>query len=315
MRRINLGIIIGMLVLFLALPALAAEKVTVMLDWYPNPVHIPIYLAQERGYFADQGLEVEIQAPADPNDPLKLTAAGKVQFAVSYQPSVITARDRDLPVVSLGALTQHPLSCILYLKSSGITKPADLKARKIGYSVEPLYRVLFETVAQKAGLKKSEYGLFRVGYNLSPMLLSGKVDAICGAFRNYEAIQIAQKGQEVGIFPFEEHGVPDFYELVLIANSKLVKDKPEMAKGFIKALDQAIKETLAQPDEALKMFFHLLPELYDELNRKSFEATLPFFQGSPDQDPQRWVQVQEFMLERGLIQKKTPIQDMVWTGK
>ncbi len=317
MRNRNLGMIIGILVLFLAaaLPVQAGEKVTLMLDWYPNPVHVPLYLAQEKGYFADQGLEVEIQAPADPNDPLKLTAAGKIQFAVSYQPSVITARDRNLPVVSLGALVQHPLSCILYLKSSGITKPADLKGRKIGYSVEPLYRVLFEAVAQKAGLTKPDYEIFRVGYNLSPPLLSGKVDAVCGAFRNYEAIQMAQKGQEVGIFPFEEHGVPDFYELVLIVNSGLVKDKPDMAAAFVKALDQGIQETLARPEEALEIFFKILPELNNELNRKSFEATLSFIKGSPAQDPKRWEEVQEFMLERGLIKKKTPVKEMAWTAE
>jgi putative hydroxymethylpyrimidine transport system substrate-binding protein len=87
---------------------------------------VPIY-CQKNGYFAEQGLEVDSRVPADPNDPLKLVAAGQVDFAVSYQPSVLTARDRGLPVAAIGALVQHPLSCILYLKESGIRTPADFK--------------------------------------------------------------------------------------------------------------------------------------------------------------------------------------------
>ena len=316
MRKKVFGIILGALLATIVLvpPARALEKVSVMLDWYPNPVHVPLYLAQAKGYFAAQGLEVDIMAPADPNDPLKLAAAGKIQFAVSYQPSVIMARDQGLPVVSLGTLVQHPLSCILYLKSSGIKTPADLKGRRIGYSVEPLYRVLFEAVAETAGLKKSDFELIRVGYNLSPPLLSGQVEAICGAFRNYEAIQIGMKGQDVGLFPFEESGVPDFYELVLISNSNLVKENPGRAEAFMAGLAKGISQTLTDPKAALEVFFKLNPELNDELNRKAFETTLPFFQGSPGQEPERWQKMQAFMLERGLIKKSTALKEMVRPG-
>jgi putative hydroxymethylpyrimidine transport system substrate-binding protein len=165
-----------------------------MLDWFPNPDHAPVYVAKAKGFFAEQGLDVDIMVPADPNDPLKLVAAGKINFAISYQPSVITARSEGLPVVSIGALVQHPLSSILYLKSSGFKTPADLKGKRIGYSVEPLYRVLFEAVAEAAGLQTSDYDIYRVGFNLAPSLLSGKVDAAVGAFRNYEAIQIELEG-------------------------------------------------------------------------------------------------------------------------
>ena len=174
------SILFPMLVVLVGLawpgPVLAGEKVTCMLDWYPNPDHVPLYLAQSRGLFAAQGLDVDIQVPADPNDPLKLVAAGQVDFAVSYQPSVIMAAAEGLPVVSLGALVQHPLSCILYLEDSGLKTPADFKGRTIGFSVEPLYRVLLETVAETAGLKPGDYQAVRVGFNLTPPLLSGQVD-------------------------------------------------------------------------------------------------------------------------------------------
>jgi len=105
----------------------ADKKVQCMLDWFPNPVHVPLYLAQKEGYFAKEGLDVDLMVPADPHDALKLVAAKKVDFAISYQPSVIIARSQGLPVTSIGALVQHPLSTILFLKSSGFKTPADLK--------------------------------------------------------------------------------------------------------------------------------------------------------------------------------------------
>ena len=299
----------------MAAPVWPLDKATCMLDWYPNPDHVPIYLARTEGHFAEQGLDVDIMVPADPNDPLKLVAAGKVDFAVSYQPSVIIASDRGLPLVSIGALVQHPLSCLLYLKDSGIQKVADLKGRRIGYSVEPLYRVLFEAVAEAVGLKSTDYQLFRVGYNLSPPLLSGQVDAVIGAFRNYEAIQIELQGRAVGIFPLEEHGIPDFYELIIIAHPRLIRENPEKASAFMTGLTKGIHQTLQEPETSFNAFVKHLPELADELNRRSFEVTRPFFQGSPAQDTSRWEKMQAFMLHYGLIQQAVPIRDLVWPGR
>jgi putative hydroxymethylpyrimidine transport system substrate-binding protein len=153
-RKMMMWSAVAIAVTMIAAPAYAADKVSFMLDWYPNPDHAPIYVAQQKGYFADQGITLDIMVPADPNDPLKLVAAGQVDLAISYQPSVTMARSEGLPVVSIGSLVQHPLSSILYLKSSGIKTPADFKGKKIGYSVEPLYRVLFEAVAENSGLKR-----------------------------------------------------------------------------------------------------------------------------------------------------------------
>jgi putative hydroxymethylpyrimidine transport system substrate-binding protein len=299
----------------LAPKAAAMDKVSCMLDWFPNPDHAPLYVASAKGFFAQAGLDVDIMVPADPNDPLKLVAAGKVNFAISYQPSVITARSEGLPVVSIGALVQHPLSSILYLKSSGFKTPGDLKGRRIGYSVEPLYRVLFEAVAEKAGLKASDYEIYRVGFNLAPSLLSGKVDAVVGAFRNYEAIQIELEGKEVGIFPLEAHGIPDFYELVIITHPKEIKTHPKRVRAFMTCMAKGIRQTIDDPKDSLETFMKLHPDLRDELNRRAFQATLPFFEGSPNQEPSRWVEMQKFMLERRLIKQATPVDEMIWTAK
>jgi len=308
-----LGLALAFSVL-LAVPAWAEQKVTFMLDWYPNPDHVPAYVADQMGLFAKEGLKVEIMVPADPNDPMKLVAAGKIDFAISYQPSVLIARSEGLPIVSTGALIQHPLSTILFLKSSGIKTPADLRGRTIGYSVEPLYRVLLEAVAEKGGLKPSDYKVVRVGFNLVPPLLGGKLDAVIGAFRNYEAIQVELEGKQVGILPLEENGIPDFYELVIIANERTVKEQPARVLAFMRALSQGIDYTLGHAQQAFGVFLKAHPDLSDELNRRAFSVTLPYFKGSPLQDAARWSAMQSFMKSRGLIKKETPVQAMIWQG-
>ena len=272
-----------LLVMTLILPgrALAGQTLTLMLDWYPNPDHVPIYLAAQNGYFAEQNIKVDIQVPADPNDPLKLVAAGRVDFAISYQPGVLMAEARGLPVVSLGALVQHPLSSVLYLKDSGIQSPADFKGKTVGYSVEPLYRVFFEAMAEKAGLAPADYETVLLGYNLMPPLLSGQIAGACGAFRNYEAVQIELMGKRTGIFPFEDFGLPDFYELVIIANRNTMANRPEAARKFMAALTRAIQTTCEQPEKSFQAFLKMNPDLDDELNRRAFQVTLPFFRRKP----------------------------------
>jgi putative hydroxymethylpyrimidine transport system substrate-binding protein len=292
--------------------AQAAKKVSFMLDWYPNPDHVPFYVAKAEGYFSRQGLEVDIIVPADPSDPLKLVAVGKCDFAVSYQPSVIMAAAQGLPVVSIGALIQHPLSTILFLESSGFKRPADFRGKRIGYSVAPLYPVFFAAVAQNAGLTPRDYKLYHVGFNLVAPLLTGQVDAVIGAFRNYEAIQVELEGKKVGIFPLEKNGIPDFYELVLITNAKTLQHDPETVKEFLRAVTQGIDQTVAQPKTSLASFLRANPDCDNTLNRRSFAATLPFFKGSPAQDPARWQALERFMVQRGLVTTSIPVKTLVW---
>lgn len=316
MKKARIGWMIIVIWAFVSLGSSGAadlQRVRLMLDWFPNPDHVPIYVAKEQGIFKQNGLDVEILIPADPNDPLKLTAAGKVEFGINYQPNVIIARSKGLPLISIGALIQHPLSTIMYLKGSGIKEIKDFKGKKIGYSVAPLYEVLFEAVAESSGLKRRDYDLIHVGFNLVPILLSGKVHAVVGAFRNYEKIQVELEGKKVGLFPLEENGVPDFYELIFISHEKMLKKDPKAVRNFMESIKKGIEITLQKPDKAFGIFLEAHSNLRDELNRRSFKATLPFFKGSPSQSVQRWEVMQDFMLSRGLIKKKTELKKLMTT--
>ncbi len=144
-----------LLILALPLQAEARDKFRLILDWFPNADHVPLYVARDGGFFEGKGLEIELLPPADPNDPLKLVAVGRAAFGINYQPNVIIARAEGLPVKSVGILVEHPLSSLAFLKSSGIRTPADLKGKRIGYSVQQLELALLKAIAGTAGLTLS----------------------------------------------------------------------------------------------------------------------------------------------------------------
>lgn len=127
---------IATITVFLTPPCHAAksQKLTVLLDWFPNPNHAPLFVAQAKGFFQEEGLTVDLIGPADPADPPKLVAAGKADIAITYEPQFMQQVDRGMPLIRIGTLIDKPLNCIVVLKQSTIKSLRDLKGKTIGYS-------------------------------------------------------------------------------------------------------------------------------------------------------------------------------------
>ena len=287
------------------------EKVTLLLDWFPNVDHAPLYVAQQKEIFGKHGLEVELLWGGDPNAPLKLVAAGKAPFAVSYQQSVTIARASEevLPVKSIGLLVEHPLNTISFLKKTGIKTPADFKGKKIGYTVAPLDVLLFNAIAAKAGLAEDDYDLINVSTNISASLLSGQIDAVIGPFRNYEINELKLEGAEADYFALEKYGIPDYYELVIVTNDAFLKEHPDTTKKLMMAIREAIQFTKENPDDALQLFFTANPDARKDLEELAFRDTLDVFATTQVQSAEKWAAFAEFAYEKGLISKTVEAED------
>ena len=246
-----------------SLPAAAADKLTVILDWFVNPDHGPLIVAREKGFFAAEGLEVELIAPADPNDPPKLVAAGQADLAVSYQPQLHLQVAQGLPVMRVGTLVATPLNSLVVLADGPVRSVGDLEGRKIGFSVGGFEDALLGAMLERHGLDLDAVELVNVNFSLSPALLAGQVDAVIGAFRNFELNQMEIVGHPGRAFFPEEEGVPPYDELILLARRDDIA-RPELRR-FLSAVEAATAWTLNHPDEAWAVFKGADPALDDEL--------------------------------------------------
>ncbi|WDP90193.1 MAG: ABC transporter substrate-binding protein [Desulfobacter sp.] len=281
---------------------MAGEKLTLMLDWFPNVDHLPIYLAREKGFFADQGIEVEIITPSETSDALKLAASGNVDLAVSYQPQTIIAAGQGLEIKAVAPLVVHPLTTLLYIDES-IKTPKDLSGKKIGYTVPGLMDVLLKAFSDINGLE--DYTPVNVGFTILPALASKKVDAVMGPFKTYETVGMKRHGVKARFFELEKYGMPDYEELIFVAGAKTLDTKPAAVHAFVKAIHRAMVQLEKHPEQSLETYLGAVPEADREIETQAFALTAPYFAApGAAHDPERWQSFADFALEYGLINNK-----------
>ncbi len=287
--------------LAMAAPAHAAERLTVLLDWFVNPDHGPLIVAEQKGMFRDAGLAVALIEPANPNDPPKLVAAGKAELAISYQPQLHMLVAEGLPLVRVATLVATPLNSLVALRDGPVKTIADLKGRKVGYSVGGFEDALLGRMLETHGLTLKDVEMVNVNFALSPALMSGQVDAVIGAFRNFELNQLdLEKRPGRAFFP-EEEGVPAYDELIVLANAKL--GKRDAVRRFVDVLEAATQYMINHPEESWELFRASAPgKLDNELNRRAWRDTLPRFALRPGAlDRRRYERFGAFLKERGLV--------------
>lgn len=291
----------------MAAPALAAEKVRLLLDWFVNPNHAVIFAAKQSGAFARQGLDVEMIAPADSASVPLLLAAGKADIAIGYQPQLYTLVDKAVPVIRVGTLIDQPLNTLTTLKASNIHQLRDFEGKTLGYAIPGFEDVAIQTMLKSAGVDVDKVKLINLNMDAASALLSHKIDGAMTIYRNYELLELHQQGADTLTFKPEEHGVPAYDELILLANAGTAAKDARISK-FLHGLNEGVAYLRAQPETVWKAFIQAYPELNTPLNHQAWQATLPLFARDAGQfDEARYQTFARYMLENKLIGQIAPV--------
>ena len=299
-------LLLALSLLVSAMPAGAQDKLTVLLDWFVNPNHAALIVAQERGMFEAAGLEVELIAPADPSAPPRLVASGQGDIAISYQPQLHVQVGEGLPLMRIATIAETPLNSVVALKAGPVGSIADLKGKTVGFSVGGFEDAVLAAMLKKHGLSLEDVKLVNINFALSPSLIAGRVDAVIGAFRNFEMNQLdLEESPGIAFYP-EEHGVPVYDELILVARDDRAGD-PALRR-FVDVIEEATLWLTNHGEEAWALFAASAPDLDNELNRRAWRDTLPRLAKRPGAlDARRYQRFAAFMKEAGLIEEVPPL--------
>lgn len=297
------------------------EEFNVVLDWYPNAVHCFIYNAIEKGYYAEEGLKVNILFPSNPNDGMSLPAVGKADAGIYYlQSAVETIANQGLEAKAIGTIVQKPLNIILSLKEKGIEKPADLSGKTIGYSGQPSSEILVKSIVESGGKTMDDIKLVDVGFDLINSMTTGNVDATIGAMANHEVPAMKEAGFDVNYFYINDNtDIPEYYELVFMAGDKLIKENPEKLQKFMRASKKGFEDMKNNPEESLKILLANQNKenfpLVESVEKESINMLLPLMETENaeflSQDNGIWQKNIDWMLEKGIISKSIKVEDIV----
>jgi putative hydroxymethylpyrimidine transport system substrate-binding protein len=251
------------------------EPFSVALDWYANPDHAGFFVARDRGYFEDAGLDVSLDAPTDPSLPIKLVAAGRADLAISYEPEVLLARQQGLDVVSVSTVIGRPLTSMIWLEKSKIKNVAGLKGKTVSTAGIPYQDAYLRTILERAGLSESDVKKVGVGQGLLPSILSGKAQATLGPFWNIEGVDLRLSGRNPVVNPVDRLGVPTYSEMVLVAKGSRVEEDPESIRLFIKALERGTGDAVEQPNFAREAILSANKALDPKTTDAQLDVTLP----------------------------------------
>ena len=296
------------------------EEVSVVLDWYPNAVHGFIYTAIEKGYYEKEGLKVNIQFPANTNDAIALTAAGKADLGIYYLQDVAMARgNENIPVKAVGTIVQSPLSIILSLKDKNIKGAKDLVGKKIGYGGTALSESIISTMLQNVGQKKDSAKSIDVGFDLMSSMTTGNVDATIGCLVNHEVPALEEQGFEVNYFSPTEYGVPSYYELVFVAGEENLSKNSDKIQRFLRASKKGFEDMKSNPDESLKILMENQNAenfpLTESVEKKSFDTLIPVMETKDaqflSQDTKVWQDNIDWLVKEGLLKKSFNASEVV----
>ncbi len=313
-------IVIVMLLLFgLTSCSLAAEApaapvhIRLPMGYIPDPQYAPFYVAMEKGYYAEEGLEIEFDYSFE-TDGIALVGVNELQFAIVSGEQVLLARAQDLPVVYvLEWFQQFPITVISKVEAD-ITKPDDLVGRDVGLpGFFGASYVGYNGLLSANGLAESDVNGSDIGFNQVQALLSDQVEAVIG-YANNEPIQLAALGEDVNVIY-----VADFIDMVangVITNQTTIDENPELVAGFVRATLRGLADTLANSDAAYEISKQFVEGL-DDSRKNVLEASLPLWQAETlgITEPDSWMQTQDVLLQMGFLDAPLADLDAAYTNK
>lgn len=281
------------------LAAATPDHLTVLLDWFINPNHAPILVAQQSGAFARANLTVELLPPADASMPPKLVAAGHADIALTDQPHFHEQIAGGLPLLRIGGLIDRPLATLAGLRRNGITSLAALKGKRIGHGPGDAENAMVGAMLKTAGLTLADVQMIDVGEQLTVALLIGQVDAVT-VYRNFELLELRSTGAEPISFDYETNGVPWFEELIFVTNPGLAAD-PRLPR-FLSAVSEGAARLRTDPEAAWTACAAAQRDLQTPLNHAAWRATAAYFAIDPFAlDTARYANFAAFLARAGII--------------
>lgn len=287
----------------------AAAPVSVLLDWSPNPDHVALYTAQQTGAYDDAGVDVTFMTPANTADAAREVSLGRADLAISYEPDTLIAAEQGLDVVSVAALIPTSLTSLIARTESGITTAADLEGKTVGLSGLASQQPTLDFIAREAGIDPESISAPNVQQSLNQALLTDQVDAIFGAFRNIEGVELTAQGDFV-VMPATELGVPDYAELVIIANPSRLADDADYAERVRAFLAGTAAGQATALDDRRAAIDSLTPETegsYDpDVLELMIDATLELLpeDGFGKQSAEDWAAYARWMYQNGLLESE-----------
>ena len=292
----------------------------IVLDWYPNAVHSFIYVAMEKGYYEDEGLNVNVQFPSNTNDAISLTAAGQADAGLYYQTNTVsTAANQNIPIKVIGTVVQHPLNIVMSMGERGIKGAKDLKGKIVGYPGTPGNEVFIKAMMEHNGLKYEDVTMQDVGFDLNTALITGNVDAVIGAYINHEYPTLIQEGYDVTYFDITDEGSPDYEELVLVTGEKQIEEESDKLEAFIRASKKGFEDMKKDPQAALDTLLKYQDEgnypLNPEIEKASMEILLPLMESDEQAfltvNEQSWTDTIDWLDEQGLLENEISASDIL----
>lgn len=297
------------------------KEVSIILDWYPNAVHSFLYTAVEKGYFKDEGIKLNIIYPSSPSDSLTLPAAKKADIGISYLNSVIMARaNENVPIKSFGAILQRSVNTVISLKKKYITSPKDFQNKIAGTSGGVLSETYLKSMMISQNLDPNSLKITDVGFELLTSMITNQVDFTIGNMINHEVPVIKEKGIDINYFLIDNFGIPQAYELILVANDELLNQNKDTYTKILKAMQKGFEDVKNNPSESLNLL--LSKQAVDQfplsktVEKESLEILLPIMETPQNkfltQTKKVWENNVNWLYENGIIQKKLPAENFIY---